>query len=185
MRQILTEYFVKYELYPHPDTRCPPPSMLFRPHEYSLCAPLDTFCLWSPQKPRSNIPAMLTAYTRSRTTHVHLFTLQCRPTVGIGWGWQKWLSVWTCFRKIWFHCWNTGAHLLQNGGMCIRACFFLFCLEYVYWFCFKVKKKKPVFAMRCMLNSAKIQWKYSLNLFNTFFFVIYSRLLWYLDFFIF
>lgn len=39
MRQNLTEYFVKYELYPHPDTRCPPPSILFRPHEYSLYAP--------------------------------------------------------------------------------------------------------------------------------------------------
>lgn len=89
MGQNLTEYFVKYELYPHPDTRCPLPSILFRPHEYSLYAPLDTFCLWSPRKPRSNIPAMLTAYTHSRTTHVSVYsTMQT-----IGWGLQKWLSV--------------------------------------------------------------------------------------------
>lgn len=59
--------------------------------------------------------------------------------------WDGWVlqngKVWTCFRKIWFHCWNTGAHLLQNDRMCIQRCFFFFTLEYVYWFCYKIEKK--------------------------------------------
>ncbi len=66
-----------------PTLTVPPPSILFRPHEYSLYAPLDMFCLWSPQLPHSNIPAMPTAYAHSHTTHVNLFTLQCRPAVGM------------------------------------------------------------------------------------------------------
>lgn len=121
MGQNLTEYFVKYELYPHPDTRCPPPSILFRPHEYSLYAPLDTFCLWSPRKPRSNIPTMLTAYT-----HASVYsTMQTNS-----WHWIRLTKmvkcVWTCFRKIWFRCWNTGAHLLQNLMACVSKFFFFF-----------------------------------------------------------
>lgn len=55
---------------------------------FPLC-PSGSPRLWSPRKPRSNIPAMLTAYTHSRTTHVSVYsTMQT-----IGWGLQKWLSV--------------------------------------------------------------------------------------------
>ncbi len=48
--------------------------------------------------------------------------------------WDGWVlqngKVWACFRKIWFHCWNTGAHLLQNDCMCIQRYLF-FTFEYV------------------------------------------------------
>jgi len=56
--------------------------------------------------------------------HIQIF-LQCSPhrnihtqhmciclpynadrQLALGWALQKWCSVWTCFRKIWFHCWN-------------------------------------------------------------------------------
>lgn len=135
-----SEYFVKYELCPHPDTHCPPPRILFRPHEYSLYAPLDTFCLWSPQKPHSNIPAMLTAYAHSHTTHVHLFTLQCRPAVGMDESY-KMVKCEHVSERFGFIVETQGLTCCKMIACVSKDVFFFFTLEYVYWFCYKIEKK--------------------------------------------